>query len=203
MNASSPRVPVLPPALPKRGGTVSRALGRALLALLGWRMEGNLPDVPKAVLIVAPHTSNWDFVIGIAAKLALGLHASWLGKHTLFRGPFAGLMRRLGGIPVDRTRPQEVVSQTVSRFAASDQLVLGLSPEGTRKAVARWRSGFYHIANGAAVPIVPVALDWPSHRLIIGPPTQPTGNMANDLPALGAFFDPFRGRRGEVTPPPL
>ncbi|OYV71539.1 MAG: acyltransferase, partial [Deltaproteobacteria bacterium 21-66-5] len=136
-----------------------------MLAMLGWRVQGNLPDVGRAVIIVAPHTSNWDFVIGIAAKLGMGLQASWLGKHTLFRGPADRFMRRLGGIPVDRSRPQDAVAQAVAGFAASERMVLGLAPEGTRKAVPRWRSGYYHIAQGAGVPIVPVALDWPSRSL--------------------------------------
>ena len=196
-------MPTLPPALPQSGGPFARGFGRAMLALLGWHIEGNLPDVRRAVIIIAPHTSNWDFVIGIAAKLALGLHASWLGKHTLFRGPFGWFMRRLGGIPVDRAHPQDVVSQTVARFAAADRMVLGLSPEGTRKAVARWRSGFYHIARGANVPIVPVALHWPTRALVVGPPVAPTERMEADLAALGAFYAPWRGRRGEPTPPPL
>jgi 1-acyl-sn-glycerol-3-phosphate acyltransferase len=182
---------------------MSRAVGRGLLALLGWHVDGNLPDLRKAVVIVAPHTSNWDFVLGIAAKLAFGLHASWLGKDSLFRGPFAWFMRRMGGIPVDRSRPQDVVSQSVARFAASERMVLGLSPEGTRKAVARWRSGFYHIARGAGVPIVPVALDWPSRSLVVGPPVQTSADMEADMAALGAFYAPWRGRRGESTPPPL
>ncbi|MDE3127508.1 MAG: lysophospholipid acyltransferase family protein [Gemmatimonadota bacterium] len=174
-----------------------------MLALLGWRVEGNLPAVHRAVIIVAPHTSNWDFVIGIAAKLGMGLHASWLGKHTLFRGPFGWFMRRLGGIPVDRSRPQDAVAQAVARFAASERMVLGLAPEGTRRAVPRWRSGYYHIAHGAGVPIVPVALDWPTRTLVVGPSVQPSDDMPADLAALGAFYQPWRGRRGEVTPPPL
>lgn len=203
MTPTVPRVPTLPPAIPRAGGPISRAVGRGVLALLGWRVQGNLPDVRQAVIIVAPHTSNWDFVIGIAAKLGMGLHASWLGKHTLFRGPFGWFMRRLGGIPVDRTHSQDAVSQAVARFAESDQMVLGLAPEGTRKAVPRWRSGYYHIAHGAAVPIIPVALDWPTRALVVGPPVHPSDDMRADLAALGAFYAPWRGRRGEVTPPPL
>jgi 1-acyl-sn-glycerol-3-phosphate acyltransferase len=173
-----------------------------VLRLLGWRIEGNLPDVSKAVVIVAPHTTNWDFIVGIAAKFALGLQASWLGKHTLFRAPFGGLMRWLGGLPVDRSRPHDVVAQSVEQFAARDRLVLGISPEGTRKPVPRWRTGFYHIAAGAQVPIVPVAFDWSRRTLDIGPTVLPGGDMDADLAALDAFFAPARGRRGERTPPP-
>ena len=195
-------IPKLGDALPASGGPLTRALGRWGLARLGWRIDGALPNIPQAVVIVAPHTSNWDFVIGIAAKFALGLRAAWLGKHTLFRPPFGGLMRWLGGIPVDRTKPQDMVAQSVSRFAEQERLLLAVSPEGTRKAVPRWKSGFYHIARGAGVPIIPVAFDWTRHALAIGPAFTTTGDIDADLDALAAFFASARGRRGELTPPP-
>ncbi len=200
---ASLRVPALGNALPRSGGPISRTLGRWWLAWLGWRMEGTLPDIGKAVIIVAPHTTNWDFVVGIAAKFALGLRASWLGKHTLFRAPFGGLMRWLGGIPVDRARPNDVVAQSVQRFAEVERMVLGISPEGTRKAVPRWKTGFYHIARGAGVPIIPVAFDWAHRVLLVGPALAPGDDMEADLQALGRFFEAARGRRGELTPPPL
>lgn len=187
-------------ALPKSGGPLSRAFGRGLLRLIRWRVEGDLPNIPKCVIIVAPHTTNWDFVVGIAAKIALGLRAEWLGKHTLFRPPFGALMRWLGGIPVHRDQPQDVVAASVRRFAECDRLVLGLSPEGTRKTVTRWRSGYYHIAEGARVPIVPVAFDWSRRTLAIGPLVTPSGDMNADLGVLDAFYAPARGRRGERTP---
>jgi 1-acyl-sn-glycerol-3-phosphate acyltransferase len=196
------RVPEIGDALPRSGGFLSRTLGRWTLDLLGWRIEGTLPDVAKAVVVVAPHTSNWDFVVGIAAKFALGLRAAWLGKDTLFRGPFGSLMRWLGGIPVDRSRPNDVVAQSVARFAASERMVLGISPEGTRKAVPRWRTGFYYIAQGAAVPMVPVAFDWSRHALVIGAPVVPGRDPDADLAELAACFASARGRRGEATPPP-
>jgi len=202
MAADSPRVPPIGPALPHSGGPVSATVGRWVLTVLGWRIDGTLPNVAKAVVIVAPHTSNWDFVVGIAAKAALGLGAAWLGKHTLFRPPFGGIMRWLGGIPVDRARPNDVVAQTQARFAESERLVLGISPEGTRKAVPRWRMGFYHIARGAGVPIIPVAFDWAHRALVIGPALLPGDDLDADLAALSAFFAPARGRHGETTPPP-
>lgn len=198
----APRVPVLGDALPRSGGPVTRTLGRWLLAALGWRIEGNFPNVAKAVIIVAPHTTNWDFVVGIAAKFALGLRASWLGKHTLFRPPFRRFMGALGGIPVDRSQPGDVVAQSVARFADADRMVLGLSPEGTRRAVPRWRLGFYHIARGAHVPVVPVAFDWSRHVLAVGATVTPGNDMADDLRRLEEVFASARGKRGERTPPP-
>lgn len=183
-----PPIPPLGPALPTRGNAVSRALGRALLRGLGWRIEGALPDVPKFVGIVAPHTSNWDFVVGYAAVLALGLRVSYIGKDALFKPPLGWLMRYLGGIPVVREQRQGLVGQMVDAFAAREQLVLGIAPEGTRKAVAQWKTGFYHIALGAGVPIVPVGLDGPHKTLRLGPPLTPTGDLHTDLPRLQAFF---------------
>lgn len=200
--SSRSRVPQAGNALPRSGGALSRALGRLVLRLIGWRVEGTLPDVHKAVVIIAPHTSNWDFVVGIAAKFALGLRATWLGKHTLFRPPLGSIMRWLGGTPVNRSQPQDVVARSVELFAERDRMVLGVSPEGTRRAVPKWRMGFYHIAHGAAVPIVPVAFDWSRKTLAIGPARVPTDDMDADLAALAAHFATARGRHGEATPPP-
>ena len=142
------------PNVPRRGGPIRAALGRLTLRLLGWRIEGNLPDLPKLVVIAAPHSSNWDFVIGIALVFAMRLDVRFLGKAELFRGPLGTFMRWLGGIPVDRKRPDGVVEDAVARFNASQQLVLGIAPEGTRKPVTQWKTGFQRIALGAKVPIV-------------------------------------------------
>lgn len=166
-----------------------------MLRLLGWRIAGDVPELPKFVIIGAPHTSNWDFVIAIAAKLALQLDVLWLGKDTLFRRPFGALMRALGGMPVDRGASHNVVAAIVHEFATRDRLVLGLAPEGTRRRVARWRTGFYHIAHRAGVPIVPVALDWGSRTLAIGAPVGTTGDAERDIATLRARFAGVRGRR--------
>jgi 1-acyl-sn-glycerol-3-phosphate acyltransferase len=129
-------------------------VGRTALRLMGWRIEGELPPLDKFVVIGAHHTSNWDFVIFIAAKFVLRLNARWFGKHTIFRWPFGGLMRLWGGIAIQRERQGNTVEQAVRAFAEHEQFVLILSPEGTRKKVERWKMGFYHIALGAGVPIV-------------------------------------------------
>ena len=174
---------------------MSRALGTAALALLGWRIEGVIPDAPKLVLIAAPHTSNWDFVVGIAAKLALQLRVMWLGKDSLFRAPFGTVMRALGGVPVDRATSHDVVKQVIDEFARRERMILGLAPEGTRKPVARWRTGFYHIAHGASVPIVPVALNWGERAIQIGQAFTTTGNIDADIEQLRRRFSGVRGRR--------
>src|SRR5688572_30972913 len=113
----SASLPEVGPQIPRSGGAVSRALGRLTLNVLGWRVEGPFPDVPKLVIIAAPHTSNWDFVVGIAAKLALGLRVLWFGKDSLFRGPLGLILTSLGGMPVDRSSVHDTVSQLVAEFA--------------------------------------------------------------------------------------
>lgn len=185
-------LPALPAALPRRGGPLTRAFGRAVLRLAGWRLDGPIPDRAKLVVIAAPHRSNWDFVIGIAAKFALGIDVAWLGKHTLFRGPAGWLFRRWGGVPVDRRSPHATVSTAVERFAVADRLVLALAPEGTRRAV-EWKTGFWHIAHGAGVPILPVAFDWHARVIRFAPVVEPT-DLSADMRRLQELYRGVRGR---------
>lgn len=180
--------------LPRRGNGLSRALGAAALGVAGWRIEGRVPDAPKLVLAVAPHTSNWDFLVGVAAMFALGVRVHWLGKHTLFRPPLGPLMRWLGGTPVDRSTARGAVEQVVAAFRAHDRFLLGLSPEGTRRKRDAWRTGFYHIARGAAVPVVPVALDYGRRAVTIFAPVPPTGDEAADLRRIQAPFQAAMAR---------
>lgn len=196
------RVPPRPPQAPRFGGVLSRALGRAVLAVLGWRVEGEVPDLPRLVAVVAPHTCTMDVLVGLAVVLALGVRVSWLGKHTIFRGPLGALLRRIGGIPVDRRTPQGVVAQAVEMFRRSDRLYLALAPEGTRRRVERWKTGFHRIALGAGVPIVPVWLDYRSRCVGIGPPLVPRGDLSADLARLAAFFEPRMARHPERFSPP-
>jgi 1-acyl-sn-glycerol-3-phosphate acyltransferase len=188
-------LPVIGEAAPKRGNSASRALGRAALALLGFRLEGAVPDIPRCVTIVAPHTSNWDFVVGLAGMLALGVDFRWLGKHTLFRFPFGGVLRWLGGIPVDRRAAEGVVREVAQHFRTRPRLYLAVTPEGTRKAVERWKSGFYRIAQNAGVPILPVSFDHARGIITLWPTLTPTGDYAADLATLAARFDSRMARR--------
>ena len=174
---------------------MTRALGRLVLDAMRWNIEGNIPNVPKLVVIAAPHTSNWDFIVGVAAKLALGLDAMWLGKDTLFSGPLGLVMRRLGGRPVDRSASHDVVKDVVEEFTRRERLVLAIAPEGTRKRVERWRTGFYHIAHAARVPIVPVGLNFGAREIQIGAPFTTTGDVDADIRALQQRFAGVRGRR--------
>lgn len=187
---------------PRAGTAFTRAFGRVVLAAARFRIAGALPELPKFVVCVAPHTSNWDFVIGYAAKMAVGVRAGWLGKHTLFRGPFGPIFRAMGGIPVDRSAASGVVGEAVRSFAENTELVLGVAPEGTRRKVDRWKTGFFHIAHEAGVPIVPVALDWGRSTVRIGPVFTPSGDVAADLRTLQAFFVHARGKvPGNAFPP--
>ncbi|GAB3737727.1 lysophosphatidylcholine acyltransferase [Luteimonas pelagia] len=186
----------LPPAVPRhpRSG-FGRWLGRTVLRLGGWRMVGAFPDLPRAVLIGVPHSSNWDGLWGFAAKLALGLDIRILGKDSLFRVPLlGGLLSRLGVIPVDRSAPHGVVAQAAAMISGAERFWFGLAPEGTRKPVARWKTGFWKIAHTAGVPIVPAYFHYPDKVIGIGPPFLPTDDMEADLAALRAWYRPWQGR---------
>ena len=174
-------------------------VGRTALKLMGWRIEGELPRLDKFVAIGARHTSNWDFVIFLALMFVLRLNARWFGKHSIFRWPFGGLMRSWGGIPIQRHLSLNMVEQAIQGFRDNREFILVLSPEGTRKKVERWKMGFYHIALGAGVPIVPGALDFANRRVVIGAPFQPTGDAEADLQALLAFFRPYVPKKPEYA----
>ena len=162
--------------------------------MFGWRIEGVLPDVPKFVLIVAPHTSNWDFPIGVLAMFALGLQLTWLGKHTLFRFPVRGLLRWLGGEPVDRRVAHGTVGAAIERFQQRPQWVLAVSPEGTRRRVAQWKTGFHRIAVGAGVPILPVSFDFSRRTITILDLVVPTDDVATDIARLRRLYRPEMAR---------
>lgn len=181
-------IPALGPAVPSRRSAVLRAVGRAALRALGWRIEGRIPDVPRCVIIVAPHTSNWDFVVGFATMLALDLKLTWLGKHQIFRGPFGALWRRFGGVPVHRDAPDGVVEQAAAALDPSRPAFLAIAPEGTRKKVERWKSGFWRIARAAGAPILPVAFDYRTRTVVLGALFATTPDYDADLLALQRGF---------------
>ena len=188
-------IPPLPPAVPTRGSRTMRAVGRVALAFLGWRIDGTMPDRPRFVVAVAPHTSNWDFVVGAATMFALDLRLTFLGKHTLFVGPFARLMRWMGGTPVDRSAPHGVVGEAQAAFARSTQLVMAIAPEGTRKRVERFRTGFLHIARGAQVPVVLAALDYGARCVRIGPVIDVGPDIEAERERIEAHFARIPGKR--------
>jgi 1-acyl-sn-glycerol-3-phosphate acyltransferase len=164
-----------------------------MLRLMRWRIVGEVPDIPKFVAIVAPHSSNWDFPVGVAVMFALDLRVHWFGKDSLFRGPAGAVLRALGGRPVKRDTAEGVVRQVAATLRSEPQFILALAPEGTRKRVARWRTGFYHIAQEARVPVVPVILDWSRREVGIGTPRWTTGDLVGEVNELQ------RGYRREMA----
>lgn len=195
----APPLPLpLPPNVPQFPDRAWRHAFRAWVRARGWRLEGEFPDVPKLVLIVAPHSSWWDGFLGLLFKVALGIDIAFMAKRELFRWPLGRLLRRLGGVPIERHAAHEVVGQMVQRFRERERLWLVIEPEGTRKAVAKWKSGFWHIARKAGVPILPGYFDYPRKVIGLGPLFDPTRDREADLAALRAFYAPYRGKHRGV-----
>ena len=184
-------VPVVAENVAQRGNFLMRWIMIGLMRLSGWRFTGeDFPDRRKFVLIVAPHTSNWDFPLGIMAMYSLGIRGTFLGKDTLFKFPLGVLMRFLGGFPVDRSARSDVVTQTVELVERTDRIIIVLSPEGTRKLTPRWRSGFYWIAQKSGMPILPIAFDYSRKAIHVLPLFEPTGDQDADIVALRSNFRP-------------
>jgi 1-acyl-sn-glycerol-3-phosphate acyltransferase len=165
-----------------------RYLFKAALRLLGWRVVGQLPDNPKFVIVGAPHTSNWDFVLFLALAFILKGDLRYMGKKELFRWPFTGFFKWCGGVPVDRSRPQGLVEQTVRAIQESDHFQLVITPEGTRKVVGEWKRGFYHIAKQTDIPVVAGYVDSRTKTCGIGPIFTLTDDMEADIKSMQAFF---------------
>lgn len=166
------------------------------LKLFGWNTEVNFPaGLKKTVIIVAPHTSNWDFIIGLAYRSVLKLtNAKYLGKEELFKSPFGWFFKWLGGTPVNRKSHQNMVEQVVEKFNAYDEFILALSPEGTRKKVDQLKTGFYYIAQQANVPIVMVGLDYEKKTIQVGKPFFTSQNKTEDLKNIIQFFGAIKGK---------
>ncbi len=188
----------LPSRMPHLRDGWRRKTCRAVLRLCGWSLVGEFPDVPRAVLIAAPHSSWWDGAWGLLMKVGIGADVHFMGKQELFRGPLGSLLRRLGGMPIDRGAAKGVVEQMIDQFRQRDALWLGIAPEGTRKAVTRWKSGFWHIAHDAGVPIVTAWFNYPDKTIGIGPLFETSGDMEADLARLRAFYRPFKGKHRDV-----
>lgn len=175
----------------RKPSLVSRLVRWVLVGLFkrrGWRVSGPKPTAPKFVFVGAPHTSNWDFAIFLGVTDALGVRPSFTGKRSLFRWPMRRFMLDMGGIPVDRSKRAKFVEHVVAEFDRRDELALVIAPEGTRTSDGQWRSGFYHIAMGAGVPIVPAWVNRARRRGMIGPAIMPTGDYRADLAKLAAFY---------------
>lgn len=181
----------MPSATNRKPSLLSRLVRRLLILLYrwkGWRIDGRRPEARKFIILGAPHTSNWDFIFFIGATHELGIRPSFMGKSSLFKWPMTDFMLDMGGIPVDRSRRANYVEQVAAAFAAADDLALVIAPEGSRTFKGDWRSGFYHIAMAAVVPIVPAWVD--NAKLVggMGEPIMPTGDYRADLAKIAAFY---------------
>lgn len=174
-----------------------------LLALLsfkifGWKIVGEFPkELKKYVVAVAPHTSNWDFLVGICARSILRMkNTKFLGKSSLFKPPFGWIFRALGGYPVDREHKHDMVEQVAALIRSQDQFILGIAPEGTRKKVEKFKTGFYYIAKAAGIPIIPVGFDFLKREVILGKPLMPH-DFEKDMGTLKIFYRSITGKNPE------
>ena len=163
-------------------------IARCYLKLSGWKVEGEVPPDPKWIGVIAHHTSNWDFPVLIAASFYLKIPAYWLGKHTLFWWPLGWLLRKLGGVPIDRRSRHNVVEQAAQAFDEQETFVLGITPEGTRKRTDYWKTGFYYIAQRAKVRFLLVFIDWKRKACGLGPIFAPSGDLEVDMNKIREFY---------------
>jgi 1-acyl-sn-glycerol-3-phosphate acyltransferase len=170
--------------------------------LFGWRLGDTVPsDVRKAVMIAAPHTSNWDLPFMVWTAWAMGVRMRWMGKHTLFRFPYGWIMRGLGGMPIDRRSPHGVVAQSATKLMEADDLILTVPAEGTRSFREFWKSGFYAIAHQAQVPILLGYVDFGAKEGGVGPAVMPTGDVVADMDKIRAFYSKKVGKLPEKSGP--
>ncbi len=174
--------------------TLLRWLALAVFRCAGWKIEGSKPDLPRYVIIAAPHTSNWDFIYTLCLAFILRLDAVIMMKDAWFRWPLGPLFRWLGALPIDRSRANQVVTQSIAKFHQRDRLVLVVPPSGTRKRVFYWKTGFYHIASGAGVPIALGFLDYRRKVGGFGPIVQPTGDIDADMAVIRNFYRDISGK---------
>lgn len=173
-------------------------LAQLILRCAGWRVAGDAPSTSHYVVIGAPHTSNWDFVLMMLVAFIKGLDVHWMGKDSLFPWPIKGFVRWLGGISIDRSKANNTVDQVIEYFNDNPNLAVIIPPEGTRSKADRWKTGFYHIAHGAQVPIVLAYIDAATKTVGIGPEYQTSGDIEKDLPEIQAFYKDKQGLKSEL-----
>jgi 1-acyl-sn-glycerol-3-phosphate acyltransferase len=176
-----------------------RGLSKVSLRLAGWRVQGRLPNLTKFVIVGAPHTSNWDFVMFLMLAFVLETKVRFMGKAEIFRGLFGGFFRWCGGVPVDRSKPQGLVEQMVQAIQRAEHFILVITPEGTRSKVGEWKRGFYHIARAAGIPVVAGYVDSLTKTCGIGPTFQLTEDMETDIERIQSFFKDKVGINPRLT----
>jgi 1-acyl-sn-glycerol-3-phosphate acyltransferase len=192
---SSPMLPLTPPEAPKLNSRFWPWLARVLLRLSGWRLLGELPNVPKLIMIGAPHSSYWDGYYGLLMKIGLGININIIIKREVLDGPLGIILRPIGMIPINRSAALNVVGQMVQRFDGCERMWLGITPEGTRKKVKHWKSGFLRIAHEANVPIQTLFIDYPTKSFTLGPVVHATDDHDADMVKIRELFTPYRGKR--------
>ncbi len=177
-------------------------LATTILRLIGWRVEGSLPAEKKLVIVGAPHTSNWDLPLALLCIWAANRRITWVMKKQLFVGPLNTLFRALGGLPVDRSAPNGLIAQIVQLFEQQDEMLFGITPEGTRSRTDHWKTGFYYIALRAGVPVCLGYIDYSKKIIGFGPLLQPAGDIEKDMKTIRAFYQQYKGRypqkQGEI-----
>lgn len=169
-----------------------------LFRLWGWRIEGNYPyAIDKKIFVVAPHTSNWDFPVGVLVRGTVNDRIKFVGKKSLFIPPLGWIMRAMGGIPVDRSGRNSFVGSVVEIFNRTDRLAIALAPEGTRRKVEKFKTGYYYIAVQAGVPIIPTVFNWEKRAVLFMDPMYLTGNAEKELPQIENIFRGYKGRNPE------
>lgn len=181
-------IPKLGDLTPKTNSVIKKAIGRFLLWCYRWRVEGEVHNAKKFMVILAPHTSYWDFLTNMSIMLALGVNNRWFVADAFCWWPLGNLMRWLGGIPIDRSSPQDLVSFTISKFADHDELILALYPEGTTRKAEKWKTGFWHIARGADIPIQFLSVDYKKRASVFGPVIKPSDDIKADMKKIQAYF---------------
>ncbi|SKB85621.1 1-acyl-sn-glycerol-3-phosphate acyltransferase [Luteibacter sp. 22Crub2.1] len=191
-------IPVLGPNIPQLPVSRWMRICRWVIKRSGWRVVGDMPNLPKVILIGAPHSSYWDGVWGLLVKSAMGMDVGVMIKREVLNGPLGPVVRRLGMIPIDRSAATNVVDQMVKRFAEHEKMWVAIAPEGTRKPVKQWKSGFLRIARAAGVPIQTVFIDYPTKTFTVGPLVHASGDMEADMTRIRAMFAGYRGKHRGV-----
>jgi len=179
------------------GGEIVRWICALYLRLGGWKLRGDWPALDKAVLVAAPHTSNWDGINMLATAGYYRVKLRWMGKKSLTEGPFGGIIKWLGCVPIDRSAANDVVRAMADVFATEQKIVLAIPPEGTRSATKAWKTGFYHIAREAGVPLVLSVLDYGTKTVSLAAIVHPSGDYEADLPVIQSYYANAKGKKAD------
>ena len=180
---------IVTPSTPRSGNAVTRWIGEVILWMIGWKINGQLPDVKKVIILGAPHTSNWDFIIAMGSMLSVGLKFSYMMKKEAFFWPLGWLWKKLGGIPIDRSKKNDVTSQITEWFNNNDNVMLGITPDGTRKKVDKFKKGYLRMAYAANVPVFIIGIHGPTKTVMLDKIFELSGDIEKDNAAVKAYFD--------------